>query len=216
MFILSFKNEISDTCIFKKCFFALQIFEVMGKKSDLSPRKVALIKVLLDQKQQSQREIAKRLQISQKSVNRVSQAVKNGHGYSPARVGKCGRKTKLSPRTQRKLVQMARKNRRATSQDLKKYLEKYGVDVCASTVRRKLISAGLPARRPRKKAKITPAMAKKRLNWAYEVKSQFADDWSKVKKPDYNLLKTYEVDFSQKNKYIIYFPFSIHICQKYE
>jgi len=59
-------------------------------------------------------------------------------------------------------------------------------------------------------------MAKKRLNWAYEVKSQFADDWSKVKKPDYNLLKTYEVDFSQKNKYIIYFPFSIHICQKYE
>ena len=201
MFILSFKNEISDTCIFKNCFFALQIFDVMGKKSDLSPRKVALIKVFLDEKQQSQREIAKRLQISQKSVNRVSQAVKNGRGYSPARVGKCGRKTKLSPRTQRKLVQMARKNRRATSQDLKKYLEKYGVDVCASTVRRKLISAGLPARRPRKKAKITPAMAKKRLNWAYEVKSQFAHDWSKVKKPDYNLLKTYEVDFSQKKIY---------------
>jgi arginine repressor len=93
---------------------------------------------------------------------------------------------------------MARKNRRATSQDLKKYLEKYGVDVCTSTVHRKLISAGLPARRPRKKAKITPAMAKERLNWAYEVKSQFADDWCKVKKSDYNLLKTYEVDFSQK------------------
>ena len=32
----------------------------------------------------------------------------------------------------------------------------------------------------------------------HEVKSQFADDWSKVKKPDYNLLKTYEVDFSKK------------------
>jgi hypothetical protein len=62
MFILSFKNQILDTCSFKKCFFALQIFQVMGKKSDLSPRKVALIKVLLDQKQQSQREIAKRLQ----------------------------------------------------------------------------------------------------------------------------------------------------------
>ena len=140
--------------------------------------------------------------------------MKNGHGYSPARVGKCGRKTKLSPRTQRKLVEIARNNRTATSQDLKKSLEKYGVYVCASTVRRKLISAGLQARRPQKKAKITPAM--ERLNWAYEVKSQFADDWSKVKKPYYNLLKIYEVDFSQKNKYIIYFPFSIHICQKYE
>jgi predicted transcriptional regulator len=57
----------------KPVFFALQIFEVMGKKNVLSPRKVALIKTLLDKKQQSQREIAKRLQISQKSVNRVSQ-----------------------------------------------------------------------------------------------------------------------------------------------
>jgi hypothetical protein len=55
MFILSFKNEVSDTCIFKKFFFALQIFEVMGKKSDLSPRKFSLIKILLDKKQQSQR-----------------------------------------------------------------------------------------------------------------------------------------------------------------
>jgi arginine repressor len=88
---------------------------------------------------------------------------------------------------------MARENSRATSQDLKKYLEKYGVDVCACTVRRKLISAGIPARRPWKKAKITPAMAKKRLNWAYEVKYQFANDWNKVKKLDYNLLKTYKV-----------------------
>jgi predicted XRE-type DNA-binding protein len=52
----------------------------MGKKSDLSPRKVALVKVLLNQKQQSQREIVKKLQISQKSVNRVNQEVKNGHG----------------------------------------------------------------------------------------------------------------------------------------
>jgi DNA-directed RNA polymerase I, II, and III subunit RPABC1 len=175
----------------------------MGKKGDLSPRKVALIKVLLDQKRKSQREIAKRPQISPKSEDRVSQAVKNGHGYSPARVRKCRRKTKLSPRTQHKLVQMARKNRRANSQDLQKYLEKYRVEVCASTVLRKLISAGLPARRPRKKAKITPAMAKNRLNWAYEVKSHFADDWSKVKRPDYNLLKTYEVNFSQK-KYNIF------------
>ena len=147
----------------KTVFFALQIFEVMGKKSDLSPRKVAVIKVLLDQKQHPQQEIAKRLHISEKSVNRVSQAVKNGHGYSPARVGKCGRETKLSPRTQCKLVLIARNNRRANSQDLKKSLDKYGVYVCASTARRKLIS-GLPACRPQKKAKITSAMAKKRLN----------------------------------------------------
>lgn len=161
-------------------------FEVMGKTSDLSPRKVGVTKTLLEEKKYSQREIAKRLQISQKSVSRISQALKNGHDYSPARQGKCGRKSKVTPRTQRKLVQMAKYNRRATSQDLKKSLEKYGVDVCTSTVRRKLINAGLPARRPRKKAKITPAMAKKRLNWAHEVKTRFGNDWSKVK--DHKLL----------------------------
>lgn len=154
----------------------------MGRKSDLSPRKVATIKLLLEEKRYSQREIANRLQISQKSVSRICQAEKDGLDFRRGRRGKCGRKSKLSPRTERKLVQMAKDNRRATSQDLKKALENYGVNVCTSTVRRKLISAGLPARRPRKKAKLTPAMSAKRLKWAHEVRNKFGEDWSKVNK----------------------------------
>lgn len=59
-------------------------------------------------------------------------------------------------------------------------LSSLSVDICSSTIRTRLINAGLPACRPRKKAKITRAMAKKRVNWAHEVKSRFRSDWSKV------------------------------------
>lgn len=153
----------------------------MGKTSDLSPRKLALVECLLHERTYTQQEISKRLMISQASVSRVKKALDNDKQYSSSRVGKCGRKRIISPRTERKLVQLAKKNRRLTSKDLRKNLEQYGVNVCDSTVRRKLINAGLHARRPRKKAKITPAMAKQRLKWAKQVREQFGNDWSKVR-----------------------------------
>lgn len=115
----------------------------MGQTSDLSPRKVALIKCLLQEKHCTQQEIANRLNISQSSVCRVRKSLDSGCEKVPARVGKCGRKSKFTPRTERKLVQMAMKNRRATGNDLKKSLEQYGVKVCDSSVRRRLIATGL-------------------------------------------------------------------------
>ena len=39
--------------------------------------------------------------------------------------------------------------------------------------------AELPTPRPRKKAKMTPPVAKKRLAWAKEVKEPFGNEWSK-------------------------------------
>lgn len=152
----------------------------MGKTNDLSPRKVALVKCLLQEKHYSQREISGRLNISQASVSRVKKSLDSNREYAPLRVGNCGRKSKFSPRMERKLIQLAKMNRRATSKELKMNMEQYGVNVCDSSIRRRLISAGLPARRPRKKAKITPAMAKKRLAWAKEVQRQYGNDWSKV------------------------------------
>lgn len=160
----------------------------MGKTSDLSPRTVALAKCLLQEKRYTQGEIADRLKISQTSVCRLKKFLDSGCEYAPSRVGKCGRKNKFSARTERKLLQIAKKNRRATSKDLKMSMEKYGVNVCDSSIRRRLIAAGLHARRPRKKAKITPAMAKKRLAWAKEVQEQFGNDWSKVRNIKFPLI----------------------------
>ena len=58
------------------------------------------------------------------------------------------------------------------SHKLKFSLQEFGVNACDSSIRKKLISAGLSTRRPQKKAEITSAMAKKRLTWAKVAQEQ--------------------------------------------
>ncbi|KAF6204834.1 hypothetical protein GE061_018997 [Apolygus lucorum] len=152
----------------------------MGRGTDLSPRKKALVACMLDQGESSQCEIAKKLKISQKSVSRVKVSVQEGTPLSPDRKGKCGRKSKFSPRLLRKMVQIAKTNRRATSREICEKLKEYGTEVSPSIVRRRLCAEGLPARRPRKKAKLTPAMAKKRILWAKDMQEKFQNNCNKV------------------------------------
>lgn len=64
----------------------------MGNTTDLSPRKIGTVKVLLEDGQDTQTQIAKRLNISQTSVSRIKQAANNHETYEQNRVGKCGRK----------------------------------------------------------------------------------------------------------------------------
>jgi transposase len=101
----------------------------MGKTKDLSPRKVALIKFHLKENYK-QNCIASRLGISESSVSRVKQALLQDCEYKADRIQKSGRKRKISPRTERKLVKAVKKNRRATSTDLTKNLAESGVNVC--------------------------------------------------------------------------------------
>lgn len=152
----------------------------MGKKSDLSPRKIGIAQTLLDEGQYSQVEIAKRLKISQKSVSRINKCRLERSVYEQNRAGKCGRKQKFSPRSLRTLTNMALRNRKLTSNELRINMLEYGVDASSRTVRRKLHSEGLRACRPRKKAKITPTMAKNRLEWAKGLQHWTAVDWQKV------------------------------------
>ena len=152
----------------------------MGNGKDLSPRKKALVEFHLKDTLLSQRDIAKKLSISQKSVSRINRALNMKQSLSPKRVGKCGRK-KISPRGERLLVQKVLRNRRVTSRELANDLKESGIEVSDVTVRRSLIANNLSAHRPRKKAKLTPVMAKKRLAWAKEMEKKFGDDWSKVR-----------------------------------
>ena len=67
------------------------------------------------------------------------------------------------------------------------------------SIHRKLISAELSARRPRKQAKITSAMANKRLiAWAKAVQNQFGNDWSTVRNINFAL--------SNQLNFFIFFP----------
>lgn len=152
----------------------------MGKTSDLSPRKSASVKLLLEENCYSQTEIAKRLGISQKSVSRIKMACDLNLNYEPRRVSKCGRKRKLNDRLVRKLKNITTMNRRNTTKQLTEQINEYGANVSTRTVRRVLSREGLKACRPRKKQKITPAMAKKRLQWAKGLQGFTVEDWEKV------------------------------------
>lgn len=80
----------------------------------------------------------------------------------------------------RTLKKIVLTDRRKTKKQLAEDLKDYGVTVSTRTIRRSLNSEGLMARRPRKKQKITPVMAKKRVEWAKGLKHWTEDDWKRV------------------------------------
>lgn len=58
--------------------------------------------------------------------------------------------------------------------------ERYGVTISASTVRRRLVAAGLRARRPRKKPVLSTKMRVARLNFAKQHQNWSINDWKRV------------------------------------
>jgi len=150
-----------------------------SKRLDWSPKKRATAITLRDEGY-SYREIAKKM----------------GHGVSPAgvmklckrfsetgsiknKVGK-SRKKATTPQTDRRIVRMALKNRKSSAIDINKSLSDAGVAVSDRTVRRRLISAGLRARIPRKKPFLNAAQRQKRLKWAKDHANWTPEQWRHV------------------------------------
>lgn len=153
----------------------------MGRKSDLSPRKLSKVESLLKHTEKSQREIAKLFGIGVASVNRVKRRLENGQPLEAKRQGKCGRKRSTTPRTDRMLLKMSLNNRKLTNRSLMIGMaQQYDVNLSVMTVRRRLKEAGLNARRPRKKPKLTPRMIKQRIDWAKEYVGKDVDFWKGV------------------------------------
>lgn len=123
-------------------------------------------------------------------------AAKMGQGVSPAGVLKVcqrfaetgtiknkagrGRKKVTTTQTDRRIVRLALKNRKSTSVDINDALADSGVAVSGRTVRRRLVSAGLRARIPRKKPFLNPAQRRKRLQWAKKHVSWTSEQWKKI------------------------------------
>jgi transposase len=152
----------------------------MGRKSDLSPRKRGQIQMLLQNTKLSQAKIADKLFVSQRVVSNIKQTIEQGETLSPKRKGRCGRKRITSPQDDRVIVKMSRSNRKMHSKKIAIEMADRGVNVSSSLVRRRLISAGYRAYRPRRKPKLTPAMRLKRLNWAKAFINWTAEDWERV------------------------------------
>ncbi|CAK1599423.1 unnamed protein product [Parnassius mnemosyne] len=138
----------------------------MGKKGDLSPRKKAEVKALVNAKLFSNREISRRLKISEASIRRIKKKIESGDKLSPKRKKRCGRKPIFTPRTERCLKKICLENRFASTKLIKTQLQDANVDVSERTVRKKLKDLDFRTCRPARKPKLTAVMKAKRLKWA--------------------------------------------------
>src|SRR5688572_1082136 len=130
----------------------------MGKRSDLSPRKRGQIRILLENTELTQSEIARKCGVSQRVVSSIKKKMAVGSTGTPKRKGRCGRKRITSDADDRSLIRLSKTNRNKCSRSLMLELNAAGVQMSSRTVRRRLLEAGLKAYRPRKKPKLTVAM----------------------------------------------------------
>lgn len=152
----------------------------MGKKKDLSPRKVGQIKVLLQETSMKQREIAKKLHVSPQSVCVIKKKEENKVHLGSNRAGNCGRKRKTTPRADRKIVKLALRNRRLSCRKIAALVGEEGINLHPRSVNNRLLEAGLRAYRPRKKPRLTTAMMQSRCEWAKQHVQWTSDDWKQV------------------------------------
>lgn len=153
----------------------------MGKNSDLSPRKVGQIQVLLSNTPLKQREIARKLGVSTQTVSVIKKKIDSGVNLASKRVGKCGRKRKTTPRTDRQIVNMALKDRRTSCRNISAQLAVQGISLSRRRVNARLLESGLKAYRPRKKPRLTQQMITARLAWANNHVNWTSEQWEKVR-----------------------------------
>lgn len=153
----------------------------MGKKCDLSPKKVGQVQGLLQSTKLSQYDIAKAAGVSRSSVKNIKKKMDLGVTLSPKRKGACGRRRITTPRTDRKIRDICIQNRKLPVRLLTKNIRDDGILISQRTVQRRLAENELIARKPARKPKLTPAMIKKRLDWARKYKNFTIQDWEKVK-----------------------------------
>ncbi|GFU50946.1 uncharacterized protein TNCV_4461421 [Trichonephila clavipes] len=144
---------------------SLYTFSV-GKKGYLSLCKKAEVKDLLNAKFFSNREISRKLKVSEASVRRIKKKIESGEELSPQRMKKCGRKPIFNPRSERSLKKICLENIFATTKVIKSQLQDINVNASERTVRRKLKDLNFKTCRPSRKSKLAPAIKAKLLNWA--------------------------------------------------
>lgn len=152
----------------------------MGKSKDITPKKTAEIKSLVMNTGYSNRKIASITKVSRATVDRIKKKMDENVDLTPQRRGKCRRKKITTPRDERKIRDIVLANRKQPRRILTKIMQESGVNISPMTARRRMKDMGFSARRPAKKPLLTPAMMKKRLQWAKQHKDWTVDDWKQV------------------------------------
>lgn len=135
--------------------------------------------VLLIQQGLSQREVARRLNLSQSAVSRVYRRFQDTNSYS--RRPDNSRRRRTSERDDRFIVSTSLRNRHLTGVAVQQRLrEVRGVAVSQWTVRRRLNEANLTPKRPARGPKLTTAHRQARLAFAREHIGWTAEQWRSV------------------------------------
>lgn len=149
----------------------------MARKRELS-NDVKLLIVKRLKSGISQRKVAKTFGCSQSTVCEIwkKYRLRNDVRNLP----RSGRPRVTSSRQDRKLVDLAKSMRRCTSKQLNAEWSKYGVKVCARTVRNRLNNKGYHFCKAKTKPYMTKKHKKNRLQWCKKYKCWSSDDWKKV------------------------------------
>lgn len=147
---------------------------------DITPRKREKIITLSEHTSMTQRDIASECSVSLGVVNKLIKQKRETGSVEVQRKGKCGRKRKTTSRDESFILRNSKLNPKKTSYDLQQDLEKAGVKIHDSTIRRRLLEGGRKAVRPQKKQLLTEAMMKKRLIWAKKYAHWTEEHWRNV------------------------------------
>lgn len=149
------------------------------KRIDWSPKKRA-IAVTLRREGYSFRQIAQKMGggVTFSGVRKVYKRYLE-NGTVKNRPGR-GRKLQTTPQTDRRIVRMSLKDRRLTAVEINKCLAADGMRVSQWTVRRRLLRAGLKARKPQKKPLLNVDQRRKRLRWAQDHLHWSVHNWNQV------------------------------------
>ncbi|GFS98622.1 hypothetical protein TNCV_2987481 [Trichonephila clavipes] len=138
----------------------------------------------------SNREISRRLKVSEASVRRIKKQIESGEELSPKRKKKCDRKPIFISTSERSLKKLALI--KSQLQDINvgaawpklalaplnptfNSIQDINVNASGRTVRRKLKDLNFKTCRPARKPKLTPAMKVNRLNWAKQWRDKDVD-----------------------------------------
>lgn len=168
---------------------------------DSTPRKRSKIITLHQYGNMSQRKIAEECKVGLATVNRIVKQFNETGSFSVNRIGNCGRKRKTTPQTDRKLIRNSKINPRLSAVDLAREINKSGVNIHVSTVKRRLSEIGRKAYRPKKKQLLTVAMKKKRLQWAKTYNKFSVEQWKNVLFSDetHFLVQGHKVNFVRRS-----------------
>ena len=147
---------------------------------DVTPRKQAQVVALRKHSKPTIRAMGEQLGLAKPTVRRIANMAESGNDANIHRRGRCGRKRKTTASDDKMIIRNSVKAPWKTSRELQSHLAVSGVIFDPSTVRKRLPTAGRIARKPSKQQLLTPALTKKRLQWAKKYNNWGAEQWKKV------------------------------------